>query len=46
VCHGGTEEVASAVASSGARVVADRVPSLDEIFLARAGSSVAAVLED
>jgi ABC-2 type transport system ATP-binding protein len=46
VCQGGAEDVASAVASSGARVVADRVPSLDEIFLARAGSSTTAVLED
>jgi ABC-2 type transport system ATP-binding protein len=35
---GGPADVASAVAESGARVVADRMPSLDEIFLARVGA--------
>jgi ABC-2 type transport system ATP-binding protein len=35
ICTGETGEFASAVAGTGALVVADRVPSLDEIFVAR-----------
>ena len=38
VYHGGADDAASAAAASGASIVADRVPSLDEIFLARIGS--------
>jgi ABC-2 type transport system ATP-binding protein len=39
VCSGGPTELAAAAAASGARVVAERVPTLDEIFLARVGPS-------
>jgi ABC-2 type transport system ATP-binding protein len=39
VCRGRPSELASAIAGSGARIVADRVPSLDEIFVARVGAA-------
>jgi ABC-2 type transport system ATP-binding protein len=42
VCRGRPGELASAVEGSGGRVVADRVPSLDEIFVARVGTTVPA----
>jgi len=38
VCRDGSGELASAIEVSGARIVADRVPSLDEIFMARVGN--------
>jgi ABC-2 type transport system ATP-binding protein len=37
VCRDGSGELVSAIEVSGARIVADRVPSLDEIFMARVG---------
>ncbi len=37
-CAGPTEDLAALVSTGAARVVEERVPSLDEIFLARAGS--------
>jgi ABC-2 type transport system ATP-binding protein len=37
VCNGGIGELRAAVARLGARVVAEAVPSLDEIFVARVG---------
>ena len=47
VCRDGTAELVSAIEVSGARIVADRVPSLDEIFMARVGSAnVLAATED
>jgi ABC-2 type transport system ATP-binding protein len=39
VCRGRPGELALAIAGSGADVVADRVPSLDEIFVARVGTA-------
>jgi ABC-2 type transport system ATP-binding protein len=44
VCRGRPGELASALADSGAQIVADRVPSLDEIFVARVGSGAGAGL--
>jgi ABC-2 type transport system ATP-binding protein len=41
VCRGQPGELAAAVADSGGRIVADRVPSLDEIFLAQVGTITA-----
>jgi ABC-2 type transport system ATP-binding protein len=38
LCNGGLGELRSAAAGWGARVVAERVPSLDEIFVARVGA--------
>jgi len=37
VCNGSREQVLAAAAKSGGRVVSDDPPSLDEIFVARAG---------
>jgi ABC-2 type transport system ATP-binding protein len=39
VCCGQPGELAAAVADSGGHIVADRVPSLDEIFLAQVGTA-------
>jgi ABC-2 type transport system ATP-binding protein len=39
VCRGRPGELAAAMADSGAHIVADRVPSLDEIFLAQVGTA-------
>jgi ABC-2 type transport system ATP-binding protein len=39
VCRGRPGELAAALADSGARIVADRVPSLDEIFVAQVGTT-------
>ena len=36
VCNGARNELAAAAAKLGARIVAERSPSLDEIFVARA----------
>jgi ABC-2 type transport system ATP-binding protein len=38
VCRGEPVDLASAIAGSGARIVAERVPSLDEIFVAQIGA--------
>lgn len=47
VCRGRPGELASAIADSGGRIVADRVPSLDEIFVAQVGTAnVLAAKED
>jgi ABC-2 type transport system ATP-binding protein len=40
VCHGGIGELQAAVGAAGGRVVGRGVPSLDEIFVARAGEGV------
>ncbi|QJW93634.1 ABC transporter ATP-binding protein [Frigoriglobus tundricola] len=45
VCRGRLSDLAPAVAASGGRVVADRTPSLDEIFLAQVTGSKVPVLE-
>src|SRR4029077_16387160 len=37
LCNGSHQEIITAVARLGGRVVADDTPSLDEIFVARAG---------
>ena len=39
LCHGGFNELQAAVGAAGGRVVERGVPSLDEIFVARAGGS-------
>jgi ABC-2 type transport system ATP-binding protein len=39
MCRGWPGELEAAVATSGARIVADRVPSLDEIFVAQVSTS-------
>jgi ABC-2 type transport system ATP-binding protein len=41
VCRGRPGELASAIVDSGALVVANRVPSLDEIFMARVAAPLA-----
>jgi len=47
LCRGGQREFASAIADSGAHIVADRIPSLDEIFVARVGTTkILATKED
>jgi ABC-2 type transport system ATP-binding protein len=45
LCRGRPDELRAVVAASGANVVEERVPSLDEIFVARAGSRTAAPQE-
>jgi ABC-2 type transport system ATP-binding protein len=45
VCHGGSGELQAAVAGWGARIVADRVPSLDEIFVAHVGTAPGSAAE-
>jgi ABC-2 type transport system ATP-binding protein len=42
VCRRRAGELASAIADSGGLIVADRVPSLDEIFMAQVGNSAGA----
>ncbi len=39
VCRGGSDELRAAVAGWGARIVAERVASLDEIFVAHVGET-------
>jgi ABC-2 type transport system ATP-binding protein len=46
LCNGRPGEVRAAVAAAGARVVEERVPSLDEIFVAQVGTKCAAAEED
>jgi ABC-2 type transport system ATP-binding protein len=46
MCRGQPEELASVMANSGARVVGDRTPSLDEIFVAQVGTKVLTAKED
>jgi ABC-2 type transport system ATP-binding protein len=46
VCNGGLGELRAAAAGCGARVVAERQPSLDEIFMARVGTKCPAPAED
>jgi ABC-2 type transport system ATP-binding protein len=46
VCGGRLGELQTAAAAAGARVVDKRVPSLDEIFMARVGAKVGAPEED
>ena len=41
LCHSRPGDLAPAIAASGARIVADRVPSLDEIFVAQVGTASA-----
>jgi ABC-2 type transport system ATP-binding protein len=45
VCSGPLDELRDAAAACGAQVVGQRVPSLDEIFVARVGSKSAAPVE-
>jgi ABC-2 type transport system ATP-binding protein len=45
VCHGRLDDVQSAAAGWGARVVEERVPSLNQIFLARVGTKCPAPVE-
>lgn len=40
MCNGGRVELPAVAASLGARIVGERVPSLNEIFVAHAGTSV------
>jgi ABC-2 type transport system ATP-binding protein len=46
MCGGQPGELRSAAVALGARVVGERVPSLDEIFVARVGTRCAAGVED
>jgi ABC-2 type transport system ATP-binding protein len=46
LCNRQVDEFRTAAAACGARVVQERVPSLDEIFVARVGSRCAAAEED
>jgi len=41
VCRGGSRELQATVAEWGARIVTERVPSLDEIFVAHVGTPAA-----
>lgn len=41
VCRGRSAELQAALAGSGARIVAERVPSLDEVFVAHVGAPAA-----
>src|SRR5688572_14418714 len=45
ICNGGRGELEEAAGKVGAYIVAERHPSLDEIFVARAGKSPAATVE-
>jgi ABC-2 type transport system ATP-binding protein len=45
LCSGHPGEAHAAAAACGARVVGERVPSLDEIFVARAGTRCLATAE-
>jgi ABC-2 type transport system ATP-binding protein len=46
VCHGQPAELQAAAAQCGAQVLDTRVPSLDEIFLARVGTRIPPMVED
>jgi ABC-2 type transport system ATP-binding protein len=46
LCRGRPGEVREAAAAAGARVVEERVPSLDEIFVAQAGTTCGAAEEN
>jgi ABC-2 type transport system ATP-binding protein len=46
LCHGRPAELQAAVAGFGADVLEKRVPSLDEIFVARVGTRIPALVED
>jgi ABC-2 type transport system ATP-binding protein len=46
VCHGQTGELQAAVARCGAQVLDKRVPSLDEIFVARVGTRLPPTAEE
>ncbi len=46
LCHGSADELQAAVASCGAQVLDKRVPSLDDIFVARVGRRIPATVED
>jgi len=46
VCNGRLEELQAAAAEAGARIVGQRVPSLDEIFVARVGRTCPASDEE
>jgi ABC-2 type transport system ATP-binding protein len=46
VCFGSPEAIATAAAGSGARIVTERAPSLEEVFVAQVGSSVVKAMED
>jgi ABC-2 type transport system ATP-binding protein len=45
LCSGRAGEVRAAAAASGARVVEERVPSLDEIFVAQVGTRCGTAVE-
>ncbi len=45
LCNGGRQEVISQAANLGAQVVEQRCPTLDEIFVARAGRKTVATVE-
>lgn len=45
VCNGRRAEIEAAAAQSGARVVAERVPTLEEIFVARVGARPASAAD-
>jgi len=46
VYHGRTDQLQAAAARCGAQVLDKRVPSLDEIFVARVGTKIPAPVED
>ena len=46
LCNGGLEELRAAAVRAGGRVVEEETPSLDEIFLARAGAPRLSVVPD
>jgi ABC-2 type transport system ATP-binding protein len=46
LCHGQPGELQAAAAGCGAHVLEKRVPSLDEIFVARVGTRIPATVED
>lgn len=46
VCHGQPGELQAAAAQCGAQVLDKRVPSLDEIFVARVGARIPPTVED
>jgi ABC-2 type transport system ATP-binding protein len=46
LCHGQPAELQAAAAGCGAHVLDKRVPSLDEIFVARVGTRIPATVED
>ena len=46
VCKGSMDEIRSAVSQIGGEVVEDRIPSLEEIFIAQVGSECTVSVED